>query len=39
MPAKKPRLAKQRTNGKKQKYAAIFEEVEKFEDLAPPTRQ
>lgn len=35
MTTKKPRAAKQRTMVKKQKYTAIFEEVEKFEDLAP----
>ena len=35
MAIKKPRAAKQRTTVKKQKYTAIFEEVEKFEDLAP----
>src|SRR5262249_38273519 len=35
MTVKKPRAADQRTTVKKQKYNAIFEEVEKFEDLAP----
>ena len=35
MAIKNPRAAKQRTTVKKQKYTAIFEEVEKFEDLAP----
>ena len=35
MATKKPPAAKQRTMVKKQKYTAIFEEVEKFEDLAP----
>ena len=35
MAIKKPRTAKQRTTVEKQKYNVIFEEVEKFEDLAP----
>ena len=32
MASKKPQTAKQQ---KKQKYTTVFEEVEKFEDLAP----
>ena len=35
MGTKKPRAAKQRTTVKKQKYTAIFEEVDKVEDIAP----
>ena len=35
MAAKNPPVAKKRAIVKKQKCAAIFEEVEKFEDLAP----
>jgi hypothetical protein len=35
MATKKPQAAKQRNMVKKQKYSAIFEEVEKFEDLGP----
>ena len=35
MTIKNPPAAKQRATVKKQKYTAIFEEVEKFEDLGP----
>ena len=35
MATKKPPAAKNRAIVKKQKYTAIFEEVEKFEDLGP----
>jgi hypothetical protein len=35
MATKKSRAPKQLTMVKKQKYTAIFEEVEKFKDLAP----
>ena len=35
MDTKKPRAARRRTMVKKQKGTAIFEEVEKLEDLGP----
>ncbi len=35
MATKSPRAAKKRATVKKQECTAIFEEVEKFEDLAP----
>ena len=35
MATKKPQAEKQRTMVKKQQYATIVEEVEKFEDLGP----
>jgi hypothetical protein len=35
MTMKKPRAATQRTTVKTQEYTVLFEEVEKFEDLAP----
>ena len=35
MTIKTPRTVKQRTMVEEQKYKVIFEEVEKFEDLAP----